>query len=145
MLKRFLSLVLLLALLSLVSACAMLSFPTAASLDGASVIAAATQNAIWQPPLNTRWQLQFTGRLDLSVNVAMYDNDLLSYFDWALNEQCFQYKECNYLLPFTRAGKAVFELEYALPTSQFCRQANALNFNSMKKRQSLSAWREPCR
>jgi hypothetical protein len=26
--------------------------------------------------------------------------DLLPYFDWALNEQCFQFDECAYLLPF---------------------------------------------
>ena len=32
--------------------------------------------------------------------------DLLSYFDWALNEQCFEYDECETLSPFIDAGKA---------------------------------------
>jgi hypothetical protein len=71
--------------------------------------------------------------------------DLLPYFDWALDEQCFQYKECGKLVPFINAGKAVFEVEYRLKTSQFCPQANAMNFNSMKKHLSLNAWRDPCR
>ena len=70
---------------------------------------------------------------------------LLPYFDWALNEQCFQYNECNTLVPFITAGKAVFEVEYSLSTSQFCPQANALNFNAMQKNLNLDAFRIPCR
>jgi hypothetical protein len=34
--------------------------------------------------------------------------ELYPYFDWALNEQCFECNECNRLLPFVEAGKAVF-------------------------------------
>jgi hypothetical protein len=70
---------------------------------------------------------------------------LLPYFDWALNEQCFQYNECNTLAPFITAGKAVFEVEYSLSISQFCLQANALNFNAMQKNLILDAFRIPCR
>jgi hypothetical protein len=70
---------------------------------------------------------------------------LQPYFDWTLNEQCFQYKECNTLQPFLAAGKAVFEVEYNLKPSQFCAKANAMNFNSMKKHLSLDAYRVPCR
>jgi uncharacterized protein (TIGR03437 family) len=70
---------------------------------------------------------------------------LVSYFDWALNEQCFQYKECDTLLPFVKAGKAVFNAEYKLEPSAFCAQANALNFNSLFKKLELDAWVVPCR
>ncbi|MCI0525882.1 MAG: endo alpha-1,4 polygalactosaminidase [Nitrospira sp.] len=70
---------------------------------------------------------------------------LVPYFDWALNEQCFQYGECLKLMPFINAGKAVFQVEYYLRLQQFCPWANLLNFNSMKKRLSLNAWRRPCR
>jgi hypothetical protein len=70
---------------------------------------------------------------------------LLPYFEWALNEQCFQYNECNTLAPFIAAGKAVFEVEYSLSASQFCPQANALNFNAMQKNLNLDAFRIPCR
>jgi hypothetical protein len=71
--------------------------------------------------------------------------DLLSSFDWALDEQCFQYTECSKLLPFIKADKAVFEVEYFLRPSKFCPEANSLNFNSMKKHLSLGAYRVPCR
>ena len=71
--------------------------------------------------------------------------DLVSVFDWALNEQCFEYQECNTLLPFVATGKAVFNVEYNVPTTQFCPQANSLNFNSMRKHMSLDAFREQCR
>jgi hypothetical protein len=70
---------------------------------------------------------------------------LLPYFDWALNEECFQYDECSLLRPFIKAGKAVFNVEYQLKTSQFCDEANAMNFNSMRKHLDLDAWRAPCR
>ena len=72
-------------------------------------------------------------------------SDLLPKFDWSLDEQCFEYQECSSLVPFIQAGKAVFEVEYNLPTSSFCTQANGLNFNSMKKRLGLDAWRQACR
>ena len=70
--------------------------------------------------------------------------DLLPYFDWALNEQCFEYDECETLLPFIEAGKPVFHVEYELELSEFCDAAKALGFNSMKKRWHLDARREPC-
>ncbi len=70
---------------------------------------------------------------------------LLPFFDWELDEQCFQYNECDQLKPFIAAGKAVFEVEYSLDTNQFCAQANALNFNSLKKDLNLDATRSACR
>lgn len=70
---------------------------------------------------------------------------LLPYFDAALNEQCFQYSECPALSRFVKAGKPVFNVEYRLDRSQFCAKANARNFNSLKKRLTLDAWRRPCR
>jgi len=71
--------------------------------------------------------------------------DLVSAFDWTLNEQCFEYNECNTLLPFIQAGKPVFHVEYNRNPSQFCPRANALNFNSLRKHLSLDAYRVPCR
>lgn len=38
--------------------------------------------------------------------------DLVDDFDWMLNEQCYQYDECDMLLPFVQADKAVFGVEY---------------------------------
>lgn len=71
--------------------------------------------------------------------------DLLPYFDWALNEQCFEYQECNSLLPFVQAGKAVFGVEYDLEPEAFCPQANEMNFDWLKKNLELDAFRLPCR
>ena len=65
-------------------------------------------------------------------------------FDWALNEQCFQYHECDRLQPFVRAGKAVFVAEYELDTATFCPQARATGVMAMRKRLALDAWRETC-
>ena len=70
--------------------------------------------------------------------------DLLASFDWALNEECFTYQECDALAPFTRSGKAVFEVEYKKNTSSFCPTANAIGFSAMKKDLDLDAWRQPC-
>ena len=71
--------------------------------------------------------------------------DLLGNFDWIFDEQCFEYNECDRVQPFVDAGKAVFHVEFNLETRTFCPQANALNFNSMKKNVSLDAPRWPCR
>ena len=70
--------------------------------------------------------------------------ELVPYFDAALNEQCFQYDECNRLRPFVAAGKPVFHVEYRLETADFCADAAELGFDSMRKKLSLRAWREPC-
>ena len=41
------------------------------------------------------------------------------------------------------AGMAVFGVEYRLETDEFCPDANAMNFNSLKKKLSLRVWRSP--
>lgn len=71
-------------------------------------------------------------------------NQLLNDFDWALDEECFEWDGCEALLPFISAGKAIFHVEYNKNTSQFCPQANAWGFSSMKKRLDLDEWMEPC-
>ena len=46
--------------------------------------------------------------------------DLVGDVDMAVNEQCFQYDECDALRPFARAGKPVFEIEYEVAPLAFC-------------------------
>lgn len=70
---------------------------------------------------------------------------LASVMDGALTEQCFQYEECGGYTSFINLGKPVLSVEYSLATSAFCPEANALNFNAMKKNTSLNAYRVPCR
>jgi len=67
------------------------------------------------------------------------------YFDWALNEQCYQFSECELLSPFVNAGKAVFGVEYRGDPASFCSRTNALDFDWLKKNLSLGAARESCR
>lgn len=78
---------------------------------------------------------------------------LESRFDFAVNEQCFQYAECtNNPSPgykaFTHDGKAVFQVEYRISPSRFCGRAKRLGFSSIKKARDFSLdakpWR-PCR
>jgi endo-alpha-1,4-polygalactosaminidase (GH114 family) len=77
---------------------------------------------------------------------------LLPYFDFAVDEQCFQYADCltsqnggRYgLNQFVAAGKAVFDIEYQLKPAQFCLAATRDHFNALAKHLSLGAWRQPC-
>ncbi|MGF1723780.1 endo alpha-1,4 polygalactosaminidase [Photobacterium nomapromontoriensis] len=39
-------------------------------------------------------------------------NELVDYYDFAVNEQCFEYQECQMLTPFIDKGKAVLNAEY---------------------------------
>ena len=66
------------------------------------------------------------------------------FFDFAINEECFHYRECGRLKPFVDAGKAVFHVEYEVARSKFCERTTKLGFSSMRKRWSLRAWRRPC-
>jgi len=95
-----------------------------------------------------RWLADQAHRRGLSIglkNDLDQIQELVNDFDWALNEQCFQYDECDMLLPFVQAGKAVFGVEYKGDPSDFCPRANAKNFDWLKKKIDLDSWRVPCR
>jgi hypothetical protein len=65
-------------------------------------------------------------------------------FDFAVNEQCFEYSECDGYSRFINNSKAVLEVEYNLNTSDFCSQANAMGISAMKKDLNLTATRQAC-
>jgi len=66
-------------------------------------------------------------------------------FDWALNEECLQYNECNLLAPFITAGKAVFHVEYKPATkAQVCPKVSSLKFSTLIKNLNLDAWFDAC-
>ncbi len=61
-------------------------------------------------------------------------SSLISYFDFAINEQCYEYNECATLTPFIEAGKAVFHVEYNtnyLDDDSMCEQAVSLNLRTL--------------
>jgi hypothetical protein len=76
--------------------------------------------------------------------VEVIDHDTVAAFDWALNEECFQYDECDAMRPFITAGKAVFQVEYQGDPEDFCPVARRMQFSSMEKRLELDAWRVTC-
>lgn len=67
-------------------------------------------------------------------------------FDFAVNEQCFVYDECQRLLPFIASGKAVFNIEYgkAAKARAICPRAVALGFSTVIKRMNLGSWVVAC-
>lgn len=100
-------------------------------------------------PLTAADQLYFNATLANDAHArgmsVLQKNDneqipkLLPYFDGALNEQCHQYRECTThqngafgLDQYVDAGKPVFQAEYKLHRSQFCRADNASGFNGVR-------------
>jgi hypothetical protein len=66
------------------------------------------------------------------------------FFDFAVNEECFRFGECERLEPFLRAGKAVFHVEYHLSMGEFCPRARAMGLSSLGKTEALDASWDPC-
>ncbi len=64
--------------------------------------------------------------------------ELVSYFDFAVNEQCFEYDECDTLTPFIEAGKPVLNAEYKSlwvndtnARANLCNDANQRQFSTL--------------
>jgi hypothetical protein len=70
--------------------------------------------------------------------------ELVDDFDFAVNEQCAEFDECDLLTPFIKAGKAVFHVEYDVEPAEFCPDSARLGLSSLHKNLSLDAWRDPC-
>ncbi len=69
--------------------------------------------------------------------------------DWALVEECNAYGNCSTYLPYIKAGKAVFSVEYTSDTtkiSRYCNANNSRNFDGIIKSAALRATpRTACR
>ncbi len=79
-------------------------------------------------------------------NDAQFSQALEPTTDFALDESCYEFETCTDAVgPYLNAHKAVFEVEYKLPTSKFCPRANGQNLNSEKQAVKLDGGREPCR
>jgi hypothetical protein len=84
-----------------------------------------------------------------NLSIALKNNldqvkDLVDHFDFAVNEQCFQYQECNLLTPFAQADKAVFGVEYEIGTNKFCSKAKDMQFDFFKTNYDLNGKRKSC-
>lgn len=105
-------------------------------------------------PLTAEDQLTFNRRIaalaherGLSVGLK---NDVAQVaalepdFDFAVNEECMRYGECDVLRPFLQAGKAVLHVEYDLEPARFCARARAMRLSSMRKPLELGPQRQAC-
>jgi hypothetical protein len=68
--------------------------------------------------------------------------DLVEHFDFAVNEECLAYRECEALQPFLAAGKAVLHAEYDGTAEQLCVAPSG--FSSILKPADLAAPRRTC-
>jgi len=66
-------------------------------------------------------------------------SELVPSFDYMVDEQCYQYHECELTFPFISAGKAVFAVEYQGNPSTFCPYMRANSLSGIKKRKSVRA------
>ena len=111
-------------------------------------------------PLTAADQLDFCRFLALEAHarglgVGLKNNlgqvsQLLADFDFAVNEECFAYEECDALSAFIADDKAVFQVEYTegnldTKAAQICPMANALNFDTLIKHLELGPERRSCR
>lgn len=69
---------------------------------------------------------------------------LVGHFDWALNEECYNYDECEELRPFVDAGKAVFHCEYEHGVTEVCPITRPLHLSTLIKKWELEAWLDAC-
>lgn len=86
--------------------------------------------------------------LDLTVglkNDLDQIDDLVSSFDFSVNEQCVQYDECDTLAPFIEQDKPVFGIECSGGKATACATANSLDFDTLFKTLSLQSERYSCR
>ncbi|MFF7901405.1 endo alpha-1,4 polygalactosaminidase [Streptomyces sp. NPDC007920] len=105
-------------------------------------------------PLTARDQLRYNRMIaevahERGLSVGLKNDlpqipQLVGDFDFAVNEECAQFRECERLTPFVKAGKAVFHVEYAVPADGFCPLSRRLGLSSMRKKLELGVWREPC-
>lgn len=108
-------------------------------------------------PLTAANQLDFARFLareahDRGLSIGLKNNlaqvpELVGEYDWALDEECAKYDECDELAPFIAAGKAVFHVEYGTQAlaASVCPDANARRFDTLIKSATLDAWRVACR
>jgi len=102
-----------------------------------------------------RWMANAAHLRDLTVglkNTGDLAGQLVAYFDFELNEQCWEYQECDQLAPFTDAGKPIFNIEYPGSLTQansakadLCSQAHGANTRTLLLPLELDgSWRVAC-
>ena len=73
-----------------------------------------------------------------------YARDMYPLADAVLTEQCNQYSTCGLLSAYI-GHKAIFNAEYHLKTTSFCRADDTRGFNGARFNLGLTGIRKPCR
>ncbi len=91
-------------------------------------------------PLTVKDQITFNRRIaeeahrrGLAValkNTGDLANELVDYFDLAINEECHAYRECDQLAVFTKQGKPILNAEYK-KTKNLCALALSKNMRTL--------------
>lgn len=76
----------------------------------------------------------------------------LDMMQWAINESCITYNECDSLQPFVKAGKPVFHIEYpddapnikANDKAKYCKYSSKQGFSTVLKNMVLDDWLYTC-
>lgn len=95
-----------------------------------------------------RWLSRQAHGRDLAIalkNAVELVPALVDDFDFALNESCYAYKECDAYRHFRRQNKAVFIAEYRNYNSNLCQQAASAGYQLQFFKRDLKAIGEPCR
>lgn len=76
--------------------------------------------------------------------------DLVAHFDFAINESCHEWDECELLMPFIEAGKPVVHINYLyaddpIGRAELCLYTRGLGFNTLTLPQMLDgSFRHSC-
>jgi hypothetical protein len=65
-------------------------------------------------------------------------------FDFAVNEECLAYDECEQYAPFVQAGKAVLHVEYETPSAESCARAHNAGLSTIIKELELGPGLTAC-
>eukprot|EP00121_Abeoforma_whisleri_P000114 Awhi_evm1s102 len=79
------------------------------------------------------WQTEEAHRYGMIIglkNSLGLVKDLVDYYDFAVNESCQRWNECQYLQPFEAVDKAIFGTEYSGKLSTVCKKATTYSMNT---------------
>ncbi|MDD0842318.1 endo alpha-1,4 polygalactosaminidase [Pseudomonas sp. Gutcm_11s] len=94
-----------------------------------------------------RWLAAEAHKRNLSVglkNAVDLLPQLAEHFDFAVNESCYQYKECAGYAAMRRQGKPIFIAEYRAYNAKLCTSAKASGFRLQFFNLDLKGTGKPC-
>lgn len=72
-------------------------------------------------------------------------NQMFSYFDFSVVEQCHEYQECASYQVMATTGRPVWQIEYTGNQTAICNAAATRNFDAQKKTLALNTAGTQCR